>query len=90
MKNLIYQKTETDSEIIYTFKNLWAIYVILIIGALLVLESSYRYVGGGLLAFTFLCLMPIRNIISKAMKDGCQVKGSKWSIKNPLEIRIKK
>ncbi|MFH1824963.1 MAG: hypothetical protein ABH873_07055, partial [Candidatus Firestonebacteria bacterium] len=81
MMNLLYQKTETDNEVIYTFRNLWIIYVIILAGALLVLEGSYKYIGEILLVFGLLCLIPVRTIISKAKREGSKMEGSEWSLK---------
>jgi Na+/phosphate symporter len=90
MKNLIYQKKETDKEVIITFKYLWVIYLIFIGGLYLFFIGGYKTPGVILAVVGFALLIPVRNIASKAMKEGCQIKGSKWSIRNPLEIQIKK
>jgi len=88
--NLLYQKKETETEIIYTFKYYWLMFLIFFVGVILTTQDSYRSIGYILMVLFIAAFIPIRIIFSKAMKRGCHIKGSKFSIKNPIELRIKK
>lgn len=88
--NFLCQEAETENEKVIIFKYLWLVYLISFSGILLILNENLRNLGYFLFIVSIIMFIPIRNKITKAMKEGCHIKGSKWSIKNPIEIRIKK
>lgn len=95
---LLYDRVETETETVITYKYQPILYVGLILFAILsttdfelISSAIFNILFLAFLIFWIINLLPSYKETREAMKKGSvQVSGSKFSLKNPMTIKIRK